>query len=224
MNSYQNPFQSAAEGSEPSPPQVPESAPLMPRVGAFAADCFAILVLFFIANFIIFSQNPHITEELEEFSEEMRTYQEQVREANGTQEEFGPPPEPSEEAQRMIQITYAVSLGLVLVYFVLGEFFTKGASPGKLLFRLRVVRTDPGVRGDPLALSATMLRSVIKAISLALAMTMQPLMLLLLFNYLFAFFNQDRRAVHDLLARTKVVVTPGPYSHEHQATPQNPPD
>ena len=188
----------------------------MPRVGAFAADVFCLLVLFFIANFIIFSQNPEITEELQQLSEEIREHQ-QTREAVGP-EEAGPPPRPSEEAQRLIRITYAVTLALILLYFILSEVFTGGASPGKRLFKLRVIRTDPGPAPAPLALGATVMRSVIKAVTLALALTMQPIMLLLLFNYFFAFLTRDRRAVHDYLARTKVVSALDITTHENPPT------
>lgn len=188
----------------------------MPRVGAFAADVFCLLVLFFIANLIIFGQNPEVTEELERFSEEMREH----REAQDTlgPNEAGPQPTLSEEGQRLIRITYAVSLALVLFYFILSEVFTRGASPGKRLFKLRVIRTDPGQTHTPLALGATVMRSVIKAVSLALALTMQPVMLLLLFNYFFAFLTRDRRAVHDYLARTKVVSALDITTHENPPT------
>lgn len=220
MTDHQNPFQSETEGSDEPAPQ-PESARMALRVGAFAADVFCILILFFAANLIIFSLNPEIADELERYTEEMREYQERRQEANGTEEQFGPPPTPSEEARGVIQITYVVSLALVLLYFILGEILTKGASPGKLLFRLRVIRTDPGA-GPGLALGATVLRSVIKAVSLALSMTLQPIMLIFLVNYFFAFFTQDRRAVHDYLARTKVISSPEASSHDIPASPQNP--
>jgi uncharacterized RDD family membrane protein YckC len=211
MNQYQNPFQPTAGHPEDEPPPEPQSSLLMPRIGAFAADMFCLLILFFLANFLIFSQNPGVTQELEQFTEEMREFRE-------APDSGAPEPTLSEEAQRLIQITYAVSLALVLLYFMMSEAFTRGASPGKLLFKLRVIRTDPGQAHAPLPLGATVMRSVIKGISLTLAMTMQPLMLLLLFNYFFAFFTRDRRAVHDYLARTKVVASSDIVSYDHSSS------
>lgn len=211
---------SSAPGDEPSPR--PESAPLGPRAAAFGADVLGILVLFFAANLVLFSQNTEVVEELERYTEEMREYQERRQAANGAEEDFGPPPVPSQEAQRLIQITYMVTLALILLYFVLGEVLTGGASPGKRLFRLRVVRTDPGA-GTNLALGATVIRSLIKAVSFALAMSLHPIMMLFLVNYLFAFFTRDRRAIHDYLARTAVVAIPQAPRHDTPEPPQDSP-
>ncbi len=223
MADYQNPFQGNAneDASEDSAPATPEGAGLMLRIGAFAADVFVIMALVLtVSNFFILRQDPDAAQQLEQYSEEIREYQEQVREANGDEEEFGPPPELTDEAKQLIQKTYIASLLMLLLYFVVGELLTKGASPGKLLFKLKVIRTDPGQ--PAVAASATVLRSVIKAVTLALAVT-HPLLLIFLFNYFFAFLTQDRRAGHDFIARTKVVVKPSNFPHG-SAPGQNTPD
>ncbi len=223
MADYQNPFQGSNNGNsqDDEAPPPPESAGLMLRIGAFAADVFLIMVVVLtVTNFFVLRQNPEAAEELEQFSRESREYSEQLDEADGDREAAGPAPELTEDARQLLQTTYIISLILILLYFVLSELLTKGASPGKLLFKIKVIRTDYG--RPQLVAGATVLRSVIKAVTLALAIT-HPLLLVFLFNYFFAFLTQDRRAGHDFIARTKVVATPSNRSYGN-ASPENPSD
>lgn len=186
----------------------------MPRAGAFAADIFVVVLLVVtIVNFFVLSQNPDAVQALEEYTEEVREHQE----SNDTDEALEPPPPPPEAVERLVRSIYITILLTLLIYFAAAELLTKGASPGKLLFKLQVVRTDAG---ETLATSATVVRSVIKAVTLALAI-LHPLLLVFVFNYLFAFFTQERRAGHDYIARTRVIAKPST-SFYGQAPSQDP--
>ncbi|MEN2982883.1 MAG: RDD family protein [Thermus sp.] len=67
-----------------------------------------------------------------------------------------------------------------------------GATPGKMLLGLRVVRTD----GQPMDWTTALMREVV-------GKTLSTLPLLL--GYLWAFFHPRRQAWHDLIADTLVV-------------------
>jgi len=80
---------------------------------------------------------------------------------------------------------------LVLVYFAIPEGTRRGASPGKLVMRLHVARTDGAAAG----LGRSVLRTALKPLSAA------PLML----GFLMAGWNRRKQALHDLLSRSVVL-------------------
>lgn len=88
-------------------------------------------------------------------------------------------------------VSFAIStaFGLVLTYFYFGWFNkNKGATPGKLLLGLRVVEADDGTR---LNYGRSFWREISK--------------FTLVIGVFFAIFRKDKRALHDLMANTKVI-------------------
>ncbi len=97
-------------------------------------------------------------------------------------------------------ILTAVSLGLALVYQI-GFLRWKGATPGKLACRLRVVPVDRGRGPGPLGWNAVTIRAaiwVLPGVSSLLA-------LFSLLDALFPLWQPKRQALHDLAAKTQVV-------------------
>jgi len=88
-------------------------------------------------------------------------------------------------------INYALSFAGATLYF--GYFYSKkGATPGKMLMGLRVVRTDNGANvGYARAFS----REVIG----------KMLSMILVVGYILPIFRKDKRALHDLMTGTQVI-------------------
>lgn len=92
---------------------------------------------------------------------------------------------------------YAVFFGTLLplrLAYVAGFHGALGATPGKLLFGLRVVRMD----GEPLSFPRALGRFFAELVSLS-AMGV---------GYLVASLHPERRALHDLVAGTRVIRRP----------------
>ena len=84
-------------------------------------------------------------------------------------------------------LTVVLSFGVAFLYY--GWFNrNKGATPGKLLLGLRVMRNDDGTR---LSYLTSACREIGK--------------MTLLIGVLFAIFRKDKRALHDLMCNTKVM-------------------
>ncbi len=81
-------------------------------------------------------------------------------------------------------------LALRMLYFV-GFHGALGATPGKMLFGMRVVRAD----GEPLSVPRALGRHLAEFVSMAG----------LGVGYLIAPFHPERRALHDLVAGTRVI-------------------
>lgn len=94
---------------------------------------------------------------------------------------------------RFYAVFFATFLPLRLAYFV-GFHGALGATPGKLLFGLRVVRLD----GEPLSFARALGRFFAEMVSLS-AMGV---------GYLVASLHPERRALHDLVAGTRVIRRP----------------
>jgi uncharacterized RDD family membrane protein YckC len=102
-------------------------------------------------------------------------------------------------------ILTALSVGLGLVYHA-GFLRWKGATPGKLTCRLRVVPVDQGRHPGPLGWGAVITRAaiwVLPGISSLLA-------LFTVVDALFPLWQPKRQALHDLAAKTQVVRRGGP--------------
>lgn len=93
----------------------------------------------------------------------------------------------------MIQLlTFVFSVGVTFLYN--GFFYrSKGATPGKLLFGLRVVDAETGTF---IGWGQTFMRETIGRFVDAIT---------LMIGVLIAVFRQDRRALHDLIAGTQVL-------------------
>lgn len=80
---------------------------------------------------------------------------------------------------------------VAFLYFALPEATRRGASPGKLVMRLRVARTD----GEATGIGRSVLRTALKPLSAA------PLML----GFLIAGWSSRKQALHDLLSGSVVL-------------------
>jgi uncharacterized RDD family membrane protein YckC len=122
-----------------------------------------------------------------------------------TAAQTGRPAPPSPTAADLLstsdQLVLTIS-GLVigLLYHVLFLRW-KGATPGKLVCRLRVVPVDQGHFQGRLPWSSILIRAVLWVV----ARTQAYLLLFRLFDVLFPLWQPKRQALHDLAARTQVV-------------------
>ncbi|MFN7988018.1 MAG: RDD family protein [Thermoanaerobaculia bacterium] len=95
-----------------------------------------------------------------------------------------------------------VGCGLMIfganLWYVVGGWARTGRTPGKALLRLAVVAVGPSGTGPGIGLSKAFVRFLAYTLSGAI----------LGIGYLFVLFRRDRRALHDLVAGTKVVRTP----------------
>lgn len=191
MNEYTQPNEPQhADGSDAGP--VEQTAGLGLRSLAFIADILLLFVVIITVNqFILTQAFPEGTSDFTQYVEEY-----------GARQQDGPEPALTDEAERYIRAFYAFTILLIWLYFSSLEILTKGSSLGKLIFRIYAVRED----GGELSVGATLLRSITKTITLLI---FPPF---LLFNYLLAFLNRRRKAGHDFLARSRVVVRPQPSS------------
>ncbi len=92
-----------------------------------------------------------------------------------------------------------------LLYFVLMEIFMNGATLGKKIFRICTISR---IGGGPPGILQCFSRGVWKACSIApwgLVLT-----LIVIINAYVPFFSYRKRAWHDMLARTDVVIVPPP--------------
>jgi len=80
-----------------------------------------------------------------------------------------------------------------LFWFVYSSFFLSvwGATPGKRLLGIRIVRSD----GGPLDWKLSLIRSLFSLVSADFAML----------GYLWGFFSKDRRTWHDRIAGTRAI-------------------
>ena len=95
-----------------------------------------------------------------------------------------------------------VGCGLMIfgadLWYVVGGWARTGRTPGKALLRLAVVPAGPSAPGSGIGLKKAFVRFLGYGLSGAL----------LGIGYLLVLFRKDRRALHDLLAGTRVVRTP----------------
>jgi uncharacterized RDD family membrane protein YckC len=83
------------------------------------------------------------------------------------------------------------------LWYVVGGWARTGRTPGKALLRLSVVAAGPPVAGPGIGLRRAFVRFLCYGLSGGL----------LCIGYLLVLFRKDRRALHDLLAGTRVVRT-----------------
>jgi uncharacterized RDD family membrane protein YckC len=204
-----------SELSQPEPPppldaRLPDFQPPAPGEGfqpgamrwralAFLLDCALIAgACLLVLKWLVWPGFEGGMAELESFSREV------VRvavEANGSEGFFASVPQPSASLQRMLGAAQMAILLTVWSGFFLGDMVLGGRSLGKRVFRLRVVPHD---RPGGLRLSEGLMRSGLKTLTIL----PNPLLPLLLLNYLVPVFSRERRAGHDLLCRTLVIAEP----------------
>ena len=90
-------------------------------------------------------------------------------------------------------------LNYFFIILFMGWFYkNKGATPGKLLMKLKLVKADTGRN---IGYLETFIREIIgKTIST----------LILFIGYLMVLFRKDKRALHDLMVNTQVLDTQSP--------------
>jgi len=91
--------------------------------------------------------------------------------------------------------SYVISFGIPLFYYV-WFYKNKGATPGKMLMRLRVSRADTGTN---LTYWRAFFRETIGKFLSAIVLCI---------GFLLVVFRQDKRALHDLLFNTQVTYEP----------------
>jgi uncharacterized RDD family membrane protein YckC len=91
--------------------------------------------------------------------------------------------------------SYFISFAIAFLYY--GWFYThKGATPGKMLMRLRIARADTGTNLTYWrAFGRETLGKILSSI-------------VLFIGFLLVLFRQDKRALHDLLFNTQVIYEP----------------
>lgn len=87
-----------------------------------------------------------------------------------------------------VVINYAITI------FIMGWFYkNKGATPGKIYMKLKVIKSDTGKN---MGYMDTFVREIIgKALST----------ILLFIGYFMPLFRDDKKALHDLIAKTQVL-------------------
>jgi len=122
----------------------------------------------------------------------------------------------SEETLGLIGFIVVCAFTLPVFYCFFGEFFFRGKSLGKATFGLQAVsRRDGSPPRFPIALS----RSLIKGMAILCLLT--PFFLPGLLNFLFAFFNRERRCLHDFLTRSLTVQSIGSLSQTSKTTEES---
>lgn len=128
--------------------------------------------------------------------------------------------ENSYELAKVNTVNTVVLSVLTIIYFVFVQYFNKGQTIGKKLFRYRIVTKD----NERVTINHLFLRSLIitnvvwSSISLYCLYTMdaygyynaslylsQIMYIIFIISFLFIIYRKDKRSLHDLFAGTKVV-------------------
>ena len=88
----------------------------------------------------------------------------------------------------ILNLVFALAIGFSYEAFFLAA---KGATPGQMAMKLRVVRPD----GSPISMGQAWGRTLGKQVSA----------LILMIGYLMAFWDEEKRALHDRMAGTRVI-------------------
>lgn len=160
----------------PPPVMEPEPAPVrragfLPRFAAFLFDWVIVLCLI---NFITLPWSKDRLETNQRILSELKADKPDLR-----------------QAFRDLGSLLAVDLSVNFTYFVAFNAL-RGATPGKRMFGLKIVRTD----GGDIGLRKALVRQLMSGLSLYC---------LLGFGHLLVAFTPERRAVHDLVAGTQVI-------------------
>ena len=205
QNSYgQNPYGQNGYATAPFPTNVPGQQAVATadgvrlagwwiRVLAVLIDWLIVSLLAVIPNFGIYSR----------FSARLAAFfSETMRAAEAGQP--APTPIPTELLPTTDQITLTLVGVAVALAYNLAFVRLKRATPGKLICGLRIVPVDQGRFTGPLPWPAVLIR-----VALWVLPKVQALLLVFkLADVLFPLWNPKRQALHDLAAKTQVVVQP----------------
>jgi len=120
-------------------------------------------------------------------------------ENSGNANEEVPPPPPSENLRDAIRTSNALSFFFIFLYFTFVPVLFGGGTLGMRIFNLRIQDRDKPI---PPSLRSHFVRGAVKTLCL------QVLFPFLTLLFLAALRNPQRMAIHDLLARTRVVRGP----------------
>ncbi len=114
-----------------------------------------------------------------------------------------------------------IQIALIILYFVVFQFYNKGQTLGKKIFRIRVVKSD----GQELSMNDMIFRSfiinsiLVNMIILAFTLLASDTIyfytsnilqfvqgLLLIITVIMVVYRQDGKGLHDMIAKTEVVV------------------
>ncbi|MFP4352030.1 MAG: RDD family protein [Puniceicoccaceae bacterium] len=173
--------------ADPERPPEPEPGGLPARFGALCLDMILITALFvlLLSQVILPKWYPGAMDEM------IRQF-EQVEEEGGR-------PQPSENLVEAIRTSNVISLFAVYIYFTFLPVFLGGGTLGMRIFNLRIEQNSAPA---PAPIRAHLIRGAIKAVCLQVFF---PFLALL---FLVALGNPRRMALHDMLARTRVVRGP----------------
>lgn len=174
------------EGADGAPPE-PEPGGMPARFGALCLDLILITAVFalLLTQFILPQYFPGAMDEM-------------IRQFEESGEGVEPAP-PSENLADAVRASNAVSFFFVFIYFAFVPLLLGGGTLGMRIFNLRIQDQSASV---PAPLRAHLLRGAVKTVCLQVFF---PFLTLL---FLFALGNPRRIALHDLLARTRVVRGP----------------
>ena len=171
-----------ATATQPEPEPEPGSLPA--RFGALCLDLILVTAIFalFLTQFVFPTYYPGAMDELmEQFDR------------SGEETE---PVEPSENVLEAIRTSNMISIVFVFAYFSFLPALAGGGTLGMRIFNLRIQDQNESV---PAPLRSHLIRGSIKTICL------QVLFPFLTLLFLYALRTRNRIALHDLLAKTRVV-------------------
>ncbi len=174
---------------EPKPHEL-EPGGLPSRFGALCLDLFLLVAVFglLVTQVILPQWHPGA---MEEFLELIQQHE--------NAEEGAPPPTPSPALEEAADTVNMIFFLMVYFYFTFVPHFLGGGTLGMRIFNLRIQNMNTPT---PAPLRAHLIRGAIKTVCLQIFF---PLLTLL---FLVALRTPQRIALHDMLARTRVVRAP----------------
>ncbi|MBC2601551.1 RDD family protein [Puniceicoccus vermicola] len=173
-------------------PEAPEFEPssMGARFGALCLDLILLIAVFgLIATKVILPE--WYPGAMNEFIELIEQYEDAG--------EDPAPLNPSSELMKAAQTINAIFFLSIFFYFTFVPLLIGGGTLGMRIFNLRIQQREADA---PASFRAHLVRGAVKTVCLQILF---PLLTLL---FLFAFFNPQRAAIHDLLAKTRVVRGP----------------
>jgi len=189
---------------------------LFPRLVAYFIDVLIVSVLCFGILFII-PKNENYRKYMKEFE----TIQIQYMEKEITKEEFF-----NKSVDVVYDIDYSNAISLIvqvviiILYFIVFQFYNKGQTFGKKLMKLRVVSTDgDSVTMNQIAIRALIINSILINILIIgsllflgrdyyyyVSLIIQRVSVIITFIIvIMVFLRKDGRGLHDVLAKTQVI-------------------
>lgn len=183
------------------------------RASAYIIDAIIVLIILNIITIGVPTNNSY-NEKITDLTKQL---------SNGeitTQEYYDQYADVYYDLQKSNTVVNVISIILTIAYFIVFQYLNKGQTIGKKLFNLKIVSTEE----KPIKLSQIIIRSIfiyslISAIlnmifvyiigkdSYYMVSTITTMIdtLLILITVIFILFRQDKRGMHDVIAKTKVI-------------------